>query len=297
MNDIAKGGDSLLTLFADSGSTKTDWCLVYGGTPVFRCNTQGINPAHQQEAQIRDVVQRELLPQLRASAGDLWQENRGRTKIRFYGAGCRGASADALRVIITGCLSVAGDDVLVDSDMMAAAHALCHGEEGIACILGTGANSCLFDGERIVRNISPLGYILGDEGSGAVLGKIFVNAVFKGGLPELVCRDFLDETHLDVDTVIRRVYREPLANRFLASLSPFIHRHIDVPEVEKLVVDNFISFFRRNVDMYGRKDLPVSAVGSVAYYYHEQLEAAAGQCGYEIGKVMKSPIEGLVASV
>lgn len=297
MNDIAQGGDSLLTLFADSGSTKTDWCLVCGGTPVFRCNTQGINPAHQQEAQIRDVVQRELLLQLRTSAGDLWQENHGRTKICFYGAGCRKASADALRVIMAECLSVAVDNVYVDSDMMAAAHALCHGKEGIACILGTGANSCLFDGERIVRNVSPLGYILGDEGSGAVLGKMFVNAVFKGGLPEPVCRDFLDAMHLDVDTVIRRVYREPLANRFLASLSPFIHSHVGVPEVEKLVVDNFVSFFKRNVDMYGRKDLPVNAVGSVAYYYRKQLDAAAGQCGYEIGTVMKSPMEGLVASV
>lgn len=297
MSDITINKELPLTLFADSGSTKTDWCLVSGRQPVFSCHTQGINPAHQTEEQIRNILVRELLMQFRANVAELWHESRGNVDVRFYGAGCRGEAAKSLKAILVGCLSVADGKVFVDSDLMAAAHALCGGEEGIACILGTGANSCLFDGEKIVSNISPLGYILGDEGSGAVLGKLFLNAVFKGGLPKTLCEEFFESTNLDLDDIIRRVYKEPLANRFLASLSPFIYKHLDVPELEAIVVENFKAFFVKNVDRYERKDLKVNVVGSVAHYYEKQLVEAARQCGYTVGKIIKSPMEGLVANV
>ena len=184
--------------------------------------------------------------------------------------------------------------VEVCSDVLGAARALFGGREGIACILGTGANSCLYDGRRITANVPPLGYILGDEGSGAVLGRLFINALFKGGLPAAMRDEFLKETGLTLADIINKVYREPLANRFLASTSAFIHNHLYNSRLRSLVVDNFRSFFKRNVNLYGRRDLPVGAVGSIAFYYKSELLEAAEAEGYTVGKVIKSPMEGLV---
>ena len=156
------------------------------------------------------------------------------------------------------------------------------------------ANSCLYDGRRIVANVPPLGYILGDEGSGAVLGRLFVNALFKGGLSESLRDKFLTESGLTLPAIINKVYREPMANRFLASLSMFIHDNLDDEGLENLVVDNFRNFFRRNVKLYGRSELPVGAVGSIAFYYSRQLERAAVLEGFELVKIVKSPMDELV---
>ena len=145
-----------------------------------------------------------------------------------------------------------------------------------------------------MQNTPPLGYILGDEGSGAVLGERFLNALYKGFLPATLLEAFEHDQQMDMATVISRVYRQPMANRFLASLSPFISSHLDVPEVSQLVVDNFRSFFRRNVVQYQHPELPVGFVGSVAYYYQRQLQEAAAVEGFTVGSILKSPIEGLV---
>jgi hypothetical protein len=213
--------------------------------------------------------------------------------IFFYGSGCTPAHVPMMQQLLAEVLTP--NSVEVHSDLMASARALCQHEAGIACILGTGANSCLFDGEKIVQNTPALGYILGDEGSGSVLGRMFLNAIFKR--PELAdVRDqYLQEHKFTQTDVIQKVYREPMANRFLASLSPFISRHIDVPEVRQLVVDNFCDFFRRNVVQYDRRDLPVGFVGSIAWHYEDQLREAASLEGFIVGRVLKSPIDGLVA--
>lgn len=276
-------------MIVDSGSTKTDWCLVCGGTLLLRCATSGINPFHQSEEEIEGVLAGELVPQLSA-AGVSVAEVSG---VSFYGAGCRGAGIDLVWRKLSHVF-VGAATVEVCSDMMAAARAVCGTGEGIACILGTGANSCLFDGCDIVANVSPLGYVLGDEGSGAVLGKLFLNELFKGDIPSEVRDEFLKSSGETLDDIIRHVYREPQANRWLASLSPFIRSHLDCPQVNSLVVRNFCDFFRKNVDHYGRRDLPVGAVGSVAYYYREQLAAAASSCGYTLGIVVRSPLDALI---
>lgn len=283
-------------LLADSGSTKTDWCLVVEGRSVFDCQTSGLNPALQSLREIQDTLNGELLAELKKASPLPLALLADKLCVMFYGAGCRSVNAEAMRNALSVSLSLPVGRVSVESDLMAAAHALCRGSEGIACILGTGSNSCLYDGGRIVSNVSPLGYILGDEGSGAVLGKRFVNALFKGGLPDFIVRDFTESTGLDVDAVIRRVYREPMANRFLASLSPFIHSHLGNSEVECIVIQNFIDFFERNISRYHRQDLPVSAVGSVAFFYRRQLLSAASECGYVLGEVLRSPMQGLVAA-
>ncbi len=240
-----------MKLIADSGSTKTDWCVVDGGEVVFRTVGQGINPLQQGIDAIENVIKAELVT--------LFGDARSIAEIEFYGAGCRDGMVPRMERLLRK-LFVNAVKVEVCSDVLGAARALFGGREGIACILGTGANSCLYDGERITANVPPLGYVLGDEGSGAVLGRLFVNGLFKGGLPESLRDEFLEDTGLTLAEIIRKVYREPLANRFLAGMSVFIHNHLENNELRALVVENFRNFFRRNVALYGRVDLPVRAV-------------------------------------
>ena len=273
-----------MILIADSGSTKTDWAVVEDGRMVLALATQGINPFHQERGNIETVIEEELLPKM----GNIEPEG-----IFFYGSGCREDKVEMMCDILGHAFPQCGK-IEAQGDLLAAARAVCGEHEGIACIMGTGANSCLYDGNRVVENTPPLGYILGDEGSGAVLGKLFVNALFKGQLPETLKDEWLRENGLTLNIIINKVYREPLANRFLASTSKFIRQHLSVEPLEEMVVGNFREHFRRNVNRYGRKDLPVGAIGSVAYYYREQLEKAAAAEGYTLGKVMRSPMDGLV---
>ena len=170
----------------------------------------------------------------------------------------------------------------------------CQQEEGIACILGTGSNSCLYDGHEIVANVPPLGFILGDEGSGAHLGKMMVGNVLKGQMPKEIVNRFFEETGMDTADIINRVYRQPFPNRWLASLAPLIHRNLNHKEVRAMAAEAFTAFFQRNVANYNRPDLPVNFVGSIAYYYKEIIAEVANNMGYSIGKIRQSPIEGLM---
>ena len=180
------------------------------------------------------------------------------------------------------------------SDLLGAARALCGHNYGIASILGTGANSCLYDGEVIAQNTPALGYILGDEGSGAVLGRRFLNALYKGLLSEKIKADFEAATGLTMADIIDRVYRQPHANRFLASLSEFIHSHLDDEAVRQIVIGNFDDFFQKNIVPYNRHDLPVSFVGSIAWHYQSELQESAARQGFTLGTILQSPIEGLL---
>ena len=274
-----------MKLIADSGSTKTDWCVTDGEYIVSRVVGQGINPFQQTGEDVENIIRGELVDKMEC-AGKI-------SEIEFYGAGCRDDKVLLLERMLRKLFVNAGR-IEVCSDVLGAARALFGSREGIACILGTGANSCLYDGRRITANVPPLGYILGDEGSGAVLGRLFINAMFKGGLSPALRDEFLAETGLTLADIINKVYREPLANRFLAGTSVFIHDHLDDKDLSALVIENFKSFFRRNVDLYGRRDLPVGAVGSIAYYYEEQLRAAAEEEGYKVAMVIKSPMDSLV---
>ena len=273
-----------MILIADSGSTKTDWLVADDGQRVVQIATQGINPFHQDGDTIEAVVNDELLPKM----GDLSPDG-----IYFYGSGCREDKVEMMCGIL-GKAFPQSRKIEAHGDLLAAARAVCGNKEGIACIMGTGANSCLYDGQRVVENTPPLGYILGDEGSGAVLGKLFINALFKGQLPEELRDEWERETGLTLNIIINKVYREPLANRFLASTSKFISQHLSYPELEEMVIENFREHFRRNVNQYRRKDLEVGAIGSIAYYYRKQLEKAAADEGYTLGKVMRSPMDGLL---
>ena len=182
-------------LLADSGSTKTEWCMIEQdceGRVAKRVtvHTQGINPVHQDERQVAEIIERELLPSLGRDA-------ECPADVFFYGAGCGEMGGELMTAVLRQCLPGAKGRVEVASDLLAAARALCGRHEGVAAILGTGANSCYYNGCDIAMNVPPLGYILGDEGSGAVLGKLLVNALLKGDLPQEMLKEFYEETQTD----------------------------------------------------------------------------------------------------
>lgn len=275
-----------MILIADSGSTKTDWCLLRDSDTTLVIQTQGINPYHQAQEAIGLVLAEELLPQLKGYVKEQ------PLKVIFYGAGC--ANDKACQRVEDAIHKVLGyTDITIHSDLLGAARALCGHEEGIACVLGTGSNSCLYDGEKIVANVPALGYILGDEGSSAVLGRRLVGDCLKNQLPEAIRDEFLVEYGLTQEIILEKVYREPLANRFLASLTPFLSKYREVPEVRRLLVESFVDFFVRNVKQYRRPWLPIHFVGSVANAFSSELKEAAESLGMELGTILKSPIEGL----
>ena len=269
-----------MILIADSGSTKTDWCI--GSS--FTIQTKGINPFHQSEEVIQQILNNELLPQL--------PEEVLIDAIYFYGAGCTPEKSPIIQRALSHCFPQC--TIEVNSDLLGAARALCGKSPGIACILGTGSNSCFYDGQQITSNVSPLGYILGDEGSGAVLGKRLVGDCLKKQLPEHICHSFLDTFGLTPAQIIEKVYRQPQANRFLASLTPFLSEHRETPEIHQLLVSCFIDFFQRNVWQYDYRQHSVHFVGSIAWHFQEEVKEAAQASGIETGLFIKNPIDNLV---
>ena len=275
-----------MILIADSGSTKTDWCVVENGVLVQQIFTKGTNPFFQSEEEISNEIATALLPELKTDEFDA---------VYFYGAGC--GFPDKIEIVhraISKQLKVKGN-VEVATDMLAAARGLCGREAGIACIMGTGSNSCYYDGENIVANVSPLGFILGDEGSGACLGKLMVGDLLKNQMTQELKEKFLKQFDLTPADIIDRVYRKPFPNRFLASLSPFLAQNISEPCVHDLVLNSFKAFFKRNIMQYENyQNLKVNLIGSVAFYYKEVLAEAAEAMGIQLGTIIQSPPEGLI---
>ena len=273
-----------MILIADSGATKTDWCLGRKQTDAKVVQTQGINPFHQPEEHIRKVLEEELLPHLDAG--------RDVTHIYFYGAGCTPEKS----VIVGDALRAFFPDSRIDvqSDLLGAARALCGNRTGIACILGTGSNSCLYDGERIVKNVSPLGYILGDEGSGAYLGKRLVSECLKGQLSENISTMFLKWADASPAMIIDKVYRQPQANRYLASFTHFLAEHRKKAEIHELLLSCFTEFFRRNVMQYDYQQTATHFTGSIAWYFRQEVAEAAKALNIRTGKFTKTPINGLI---
>ena len=278
-----------MILIADCGSTKLDWCLIDGNNIEKQVFTCGMNAVMLSEEEIRLRIAEELLPELGTLAASV-------DAVFFYGAGCISPEVcgNVSRALKANLPSAA--NVEVYSDLLAAARALCGHQSGIACILGTGSNSCFYDGREIVANVSPLGFILGDEGSGAVLGKLFLGDLLKNQLPDDITQSFLKEYDLDLLGVIRRVYREPQPNRFLASVAPFLAKNISCPQIHGLVTGSFKAFFSRNIrqyDSYG--SYPVDFIGSIARVFRRQLIEAAEATGCTVGLTVKSPMQGLIS--
>lgn len=277
--------EELTILLADSGSTKTDWCLIQGGQSIRQVKTGGTNPFFQTQEEIAGEIRSALVEQLPSTDID---------DVYFYGAGCTPEKQPILEGALRRHLHIHGH-CEVASDMLAAARSLCGHNPGIACILGTGSNSCAYDGRQIVSNVPPLGFILGDEGSGAVLGKLLVGDILKRQLPASVIDSFNERYHLSNGEIIERVYRQKLPNRFLASFAPFLSDHLAEPAVRALVVESFRSFLQRNVKQYsGWDQLPVSFCGSIAFYFREPLLEALKAEGMTLGRIIQAPMEGLI---
>lgn len=273
-------------LIADAGSTKVEWCLVAeNGEIKRRFSTEGINALL-----IPDENLSKILNEVRCSLGDAGEED----EIHYYGSGC--ATPEICKKIMKSLHRFfPGAMVYVNSDLLGAARALCGSSPGIACILGTGSNSCLYDGNSIINNIPSLGYILGDEGSGAALGKRLISDAFKGQLPSAIREELLSEYNLTLSQILTHVYKSHSPSRFLASIVPFIKHHIWNPYIYSMVLEEFKCFVTRNIAMYvGAHSLPINFTGSIAAHFEEILREAATAQGYKVNLVESGPMEGLI---
>ena len=272
------------TLLADSGSTKTDWALITDGTVAARIRTKGMNPFQMSEDEIANEVETALLPQLQSACGIGTASSKQDdactlSNLHFYGAGCTPEKIPVVERALRRHLHVA----------------LCGDQPGIACILGTGSNSCAYDGKKIVKNVPALGFILGDEGSGAVLGKTLVADILKNQLPQTIIQRFNDKYHLTAADIIDRVYRQPKPNTFLASFVPFLQENLSEPAIYSLVKEGFRRFLCRNVKQYdGWNQLPIGFNGSIALIYRQPLEEVMREEGMKVGKIIQAPIDGLI---
>ena len=272
-----------MQLIADSGSTKVDWRAIKDDGSIVEISTEGINPVFITPEEIVKILSQKLLPVI----------GPGVKNVYFYGAGV--VSPQLIATLSESFKKVFPEsETFAASDVLAAARALCGHNPGIACIMGTGSNSCFYDGENIAKNVRAGGFILGDEASGGVLGKKLISDFIKGLLPAHIQAEFDKRYDLDYMKVVEKVYKQPMTSRFLASFAPFINEFIADPYMENLVNTSFDEFFKRNISQYDYKNHTVNFVGSIAYYFKDKLVAAAEKNGMKVGRVLKTPIEGLV---
>jgi glucosamine kinase len=275
---------TIMILIADSGSTKTDWRLVNKDGKINSFSTIGLNPYH---------ITSEIVLNALASS-DMAAIKNTINKVVFYGAGC---SSPEKKAILEKPLATffANAEIEVEHDLLAAARATCGNEKGMVAILGTGSNSCLYDGDLIVQNVTALGYILGDYGSGVHIGKTFLQALLANELPSEITLAFKQQYNLHVTDILDAVYKQPLPNRFLASFSEFVFQHLDCIEMKDIVTQCFHSFFKTNICKYtDYQNLPLHLIGSIAFIYQDILTEVAKKYNVTIGNIIKQPIEELV---
>lgn len=275
-----------MILIADSGSTKTAWCLISGNQRVKDITTKGINPFYQTEEEIEAELKNTLC-----------QEIGGENKINsvyFYGAGCADSQINS-KLAKTLQQVLKSDKAEVSSDMLGAARGIFKHQKGIACIMGTGSNSAYYDGNEIVKSIPAGGFIIGDEGSGAVLGKTLIADYIKNQMPENILAEFkkfYNGTYLDV---VNHVYKQPFPNRWLANFTKFMYEKREDDYIHNMIVNSFTLFFNRNIKQFDSwENTEVGFVGSIAYYFEKELKEAAQKCEITISEIYQNPIEGLI---
>ena len=276
-----------MILIADSGSTKTDWRLIDDNKKIHQFATQGINPYFTSSDEISLIIQNELLSQIQFPLVGT------PLSVFFYGAGC---GSDSKKEIVRIALLKNFHRAFVEvySDMLGAARSLCGANPGIAAILGTGANTCYYDGNNIIESTPSLGYVLGDEGSGAHIGKTFVQAFLNKEMPEALSNRFYERFNLGKVEMLDAIYKQPNPNRFLASFSKFIYQNLKEQFVVDLVANCFGQFFDKHICKYSKhKEVKLSCVGSVAFYYSNILRAVAANKGVNIETIIETPIAGL----
>ncbi|APD06121.1 hypothetical protein UJ101_00582 [Flavobacteriaceae bacterium UJ101] len=270
----------------DSGSTKSDWIVLEKeGTEVFRTNTIGFNPYF--------ISSEDIIQELKKSES-LMEVADSLTHIFFYGAGC---SAPHLNKVVKNALTTVFPKTksIVDHDLLAAAYAAYNGKPAVVCILGTGSNSCYFDGNTLREETPSLAFILGDEGSGNNLGKRLLQAYFLKKMPKHLRRAFDERYGITIDDLNENVYKNKFANKYLASFSRFVADHKYEPFIQKLVYESLREFFVNQVLPYPEaRSSEINFIGSVAYYYEETLKSVAAEFHLNIGVVVRKPIDSLV---
>ena len=272
-----------MKLIAESGSTRTEWALVEDNHLVQRVFTEGLNPFFQTRREISRSVRLGLPESFFKKKLD---------QVYYYGAGC--SSYEKKNILGASLVAQFKTPIQVESDLLAAARGLFKCEAGIACILGTGSNSCFYDGKIIVKNVKAAGYILGDEGSGAVLGKLFLADLLKGLAPKELANEFHEKFRISVNDVMESVYNLPFPNRFLGTIAYFLGDYMDNEYVYNLITNNLRSFFNRNVCQYDYINYHIRFVGSLAYAYPDILQEVAQEFGVEIDVIEETPMNGLI---
>lgn len=275
----------MTTIIADSGSTKTDWRIISNDQEIGVISTIGFNPVLTNT----ELIIKELAPVFADNS-----LNQSVEAIHYYGAGCW--NVDSCSVVLKALASIFPTaEINVTNDLLGAARAVCGHEAGIACILGTGANSCLYDGKKIVDNIPALGFIMGDEGSGAYLGKRLLQSYFYRALPKEIAEKLTATHAISKKIMLEQVYYNKGGNRYLASFAKFLIREKEHPFVKQLITDSFDIFIKRQLLKYeNTTEYPIHFIGSIAYFLKDILSDTLATNGLQLGKIIKQPIEGLV---
>ena len=272
-----------MKVIAESSSTRTEWAVVDGDKIVEHAFTTGLNPYFQSRRELSHSIRLEL-PE--AFFRRRWDH------VYFYGAGC--ANKEKTKIMESSLVAQFRTPVTVESDLLGAARGLLVRQPGLACILGTGSNSCLYSGHEIVKIVPPLGYVLGDEGSNAYLGKLFIADMLKGIAPKNLTQAFFERYSVTHNMLMDEVYTNSLPSRALAKYAAFLAEHVDNSYVYNLVYEGFTRFFARNIAAYDYRNNPVCFVGSTAMTFRAILERAALDFGVKISKIIPNSLPGLV---
>lgn len=272
-----------MIIIADSGGSKIDWRFLKTDLSIGQAFSQGFNPYYQPIDHLQNIIRESLLLQI----------NEPVTKIFYYGTG---VSSEKNQQLIQSAFAEHFGEAKIEIgwDLLAAARALCGQESGIACILGTGSNSCHYDGQRIVDNVANLGWILADEGSGTSLGKQLVFDYFRKNMPEKLNAQFRARFPWTREEVLEKVYQQEKPSSFLASFAKFIFQHLKEPYCYKLVYTSFSTFYENNIMKYDNyKNLKVHFTGSIAFYFSDVLRQVANDKGVTVKNILEGPIAGL----
>ncbi|MFM7023414.1 MAG: hypothetical protein ACKOXB_10580 [Flavobacteriales bacterium] len=271
---------------ADMGSTKTDWSFVEDNKKMTLIKSQGFNPHFYSSEEIKA-----LLEPIFADKKELLNRVR---QLYFYGSGC--SNEEKINVVRTALITFFPNAAIyITHDLMGSARAVCGRERGIACILGTGANTCLYDGEKIIDNVPSLGFLLGDEGSGADLGRELIKYYMYGELPLHLEEKFEENYKVSKQTLVGEIYSTKHLNAYCGNYAKFLTENKEEPIVQQLVDERFREFFKRHVSKYDDyQNLQVHFIGSIAYYFSKNLRKAAQACGTKVGRIIPAPMEKLI---
>lgn len=272
-----------MKLIAETGSTRTEWALTESRQLINSLFTDGINPFFQ--------TRREISRSVRLGLPEEFFKKK-LEQVYYYGAGC--SSEEKKKIIRASLVAQFKTPVQVESDLLAAARGLFLREAGIACILGTGSNSCFYDGATILKNVRSGGYILGDEGSGAAMGRVFMSDVLKGIAPAELTEDFFDKFRITSDDIMDLVYNRPFPNRFLATVAYFLADHQESDYACQVIRDNLQKFFARNICQYDYSNYSIRFVGSWAHHCADYLYDVAQEFGVMIDMIEETPMKGLI---